>query len=474
MATADMTQSKQRRRVAVATFVGSTVEWYDFFIYGAAAALVLNKLYFPEFDETVGTLLAFVTFAVGWLARPLGGVIAGHYGDRLGRKKMLVLTMLCMGSATFLIGLLPTYAQIGMTASLLLLLCRIIQGLAVGGEYGGSVVMALESAPAGRRGLWASIPQAGVPFGLVLGTGSFYLVSTLPESQFMSWGWRVPFLLSAVLVVVGMMVRLRVEETSVFAQVSNAEETRRIPAVEVLRNYKGRVLLLMGAHIAPNSFFYLCATFIVAYGTNQVGFSSSQVLLAVAIAGAVAVVMIPVYAGLSDRVGRKAVYIGGLIALGVLAYPFFLLANTGNLVLLIIALVLMLSLAHAAVYGAQAAFFSELFPTSVRYSGLSLGYQVAGAIFGGPLPAIGTALVAALSGAPWLFAGYLVIAALVSIASAAALPQNTTEDVDALSKEVKPQDVSSRSTDAVDDLSTHLAVAGTDGVDSNRSTRRDT
>ena len=425
----------QARRVSVATFIGSAVEWYDFFIYGTAAALVLNKVFFPEFDAAVGTILAFVTFAIGWLARPIGGLIAGHFGDRLGRKRMLVITMLVMGISTFAIGLLPTYGQIGVAASILLLLARIAQGLAVGGEYGGSVVMALETAPKGRRGLWASMPQAGIPAGLVLGTGAFFVVASLPKAAFLEWGWRVPFLLSAVLVGVGLFVRLRIEESRTFQQVAGSEDDpKRIPAVEVLRNYKGRIVLLMLAHIAPNSFFYLSATFIIAYATGTGSYTSQQALAAVAIAAALEIFTIPLFAALSDRVGRKPVYIGGLIGLAILAFPFFLLVNTGSFGLLVLALILVLSIAHAAVFGPQASFFSELFPTSVRYTGLSMGYQIAGALFGGPLPAIGTALVAVLAGAPWLFAGYLVLTALISIVGAAVLPQNRSDDVDALTK----------------------------------------
>jgi len=429
-----LTSAQQGRRVAVATFIGSTVEWYDFFIYGTTSALILNRLFFPEFDPLVGTLLAFTTFAIGWLARPIGGIIAGHFGDKIGRKSMLVLTMLTMGVATFVIGLLPTYDSIGVWAAVILLGLRLIQGLAVGGEYGGAVVMALESAPEGKRGLWASLPQSGVPFGLFLGTLVFIPIAALPEEQLLSWGWRLPFLLSAILVVVGLFIRLRVVESAVFKKAQQEDNVTRTPALEVLRHYPGRVLLLMVAHIAPNTFFYTFATFIIAFAVGTGQYTGTQVLSAVAIAAAVEVVTIPMFAALSDRVGRKRVYISGLVALAVITVPFFALVLTGTYWLLILALVVALSFAHAAVYGPQASFFAEYFPTRVRYTGLSMGYQIAGAIFGGPLPIIGTALVAAAAGSPWIFVIYLVGAAIASIIGASFMTENRDDDLNAIAK----------------------------------------
>jgi metabolite-proton symporter len=410
------------RRVAIAALIGSTVEWYDFFIYGTAAALVFNKLFFPEFSPVAGTLLSFATFAVGWLARPLGGIIAGHFGDRVGRKQMLVATLLLMGVSTTLIGALPTFDQIGVTASLLLVLLRILQGFAVGGEYGGGVVMAFEHSPAGRRGLWACWPQMGVPLGLICGTVVFLAISGLPDEQFMSWGWRVPFLASITLVLVGLVIRLGVTESAAFQDAKKRGDVARTPLVEVLRTHPRRVLLLVLAHMGPNTFFYTFATFVLSYATTNLDFDRSDVLRAVAVGAAVEVVAMPAFAVLSDRIGRRPIYIGGLLALAITAVPFFLLLDQRSVALLTVALAVAFGLAHGSVYGTQPSFFSEMFPARVRYTGLSLGVQVAGALFGGPLPMIATALVSAQSGRPWIFAGYMILTALISAVAAYASP----------------------------------------------------
>lgn len=417
--------SRQSRRVAVATLIGTTVEWYDFFVYGTAAALVLNKLFFPGFSPTAGTLLAFATFATGWLARPVGGVLAGHFGDRVSRKTMLVITVVGMGVATMLVGVLPTYAAVGVSAPILLVVLRIIQGLAVGGEYGGAVVMAVEHAREGRRGLAAAWPQMGVPGGLVLGTAVFYAFTTMSEDAFLAWGWRIPFLLSFVLVLVGLVIRLKIVESPAFVDAKEQEAVVRVPLFEVLQRHPRRLLILIAAHIAPNTYFYTFATFILAYATTQLDFDSSTVLVAVSVAALVETLTLPAFALLSDHVGRRPVYIIGLLFLAACAFPFFLLAGTGNTLLLFVGIAVCLGVGHSAVYGTQASFFSELFPTSVRYTGLSLGYQVAGALFGGPLPIIATALVAVLGGRPWLFAGYMAVVALISALAAYVAPETS-------------------------------------------------
>ncbi|MBY3988765.1 MHS family MFS transporter [Rhodococcus fascians] len=408
-------------RVAVATLVGSTVEWYDFFIYGTAAALIFNRLFFPEFSPVAGTLLSFATFAVGWLARPLGGIVAGHYGDRIGRKKMLVFTLLLMGFATTAIGLLPTYEMVGIWAPILLVTLRVLQGFAVGGEYGGGVVMAVEHAPEGRRGLWGCWPQMGVPLGLILGTVVFLLLNRLPEEDFLSWGWRVPFLFSIVLVVLGMVIRLSITESPSFAHNADAGNVARMPIVEVVRVYPKQVVLLILSHMGPNTFFYTFATFVLSYATTTIGFDRQTVLIAVAIGAAVEVVAMPYFAILSDRIGRRPVYVGGLVALALSAAPFFLVLDQRNGVYLTIALAIAFGLAHGSVYGTQPSFFAEVFPARVRYTGLSLGVQVAGALFGGPLPLIATALVAAGNDRPWIFVGYMIATATISAIAAAAL-----------------------------------------------------
>jgi MFS family permease len=380
--------------------------------------LIFNQLFFPDFSPLAGTLLSFATFAVGWLTRPLGGVIAGHFGDRVGRKKMLVFTLLLMGFSTTLIGALPTYESIGVLAPILLVTLRILQGFAVGGEYGGGVVMAVEHAPEGKRGLWGCWPQMGVPLGLILGTFAFLLLNQLPEEAFLSWGWRIPFLFSIVLVLIGMFIRLNVTESPAFADNVDAGNVAKMPIVEVIREHPKQVLLLVLAHMGPNTFFYTFATFVLSYATTTIGFDRQTVLIAVAIGATVEVIAMPYFAILSDRIGRRPVYIGGLIALGITAAPFFLILDQQNGVLLTVALAIAFGLAHGSVYGTQPSFFAELFPARVRYSGLSLGVQVAGALFGGPLPIIATALVAAGGGRPWVFVGYMVATAMISAVAA--------------------------------------------------------
>ena len=419
----------QTRRVALATLIGTTVEWYDFFIYGTAAALVLNQLFFPEFEPVTGTLLAFATFATGWLARPVGGVLAGHFGDRVSRRTMLVITVIAMGLATMLIGMLPTYATIGVWAPTLLVALRILQGLAVGGEYGGAVVMAVEHAPAGRRGLGASWPQMGVPAGLVLGTAVFYAFATMPEESFLAWGWRIPFLLSFVLVIVGLVIRVRIVESPAFQEAKKKEAVARLPLADVVRQYPGRLLTLIAAHIAPNTYFYTFATFILAYATTVLELPRSTVLVAVTVAALIETCTLPAFAHLSDRLGRRPVYIVGLLFLAASAFPFFWVVEQGTWGLFL-GIAVCLGLGHSAVYGTQASFFSELFPTRVRYTGLSLGYQVAGALFGGPLPMIATALVAAGGGTPWLFAGYMALTAVISAGAAYLAPETSRLDLD--------------------------------------------
>ncbi|NYI91831.1 metabolite-proton symporter [Amycolatopsis endophytica] len=416
------------RRVAVASLIGSTVEWYDFFIYGTAAALVFDQLFFPDFSPVVGTLLSFATFAVGWLARPLGGIIAGHFGDRIGRKQMLVVSLLLMGLSTTLVGALPTFADIGVAAPIALVTLRVLQGFAVGGEYGGGVVMAFEHSPAGRRGLWACWPQMGVPLGLIAGVVVFLAIGGLPDEQFLSWGWRIPFLVSIVLVVVGLFIRLGVTESKVFTEAKAAGEVARTPLAETVRRHPRQVVLLILAHMGPNTFFYTFATFVLSYATATLGFDRTTVLLAVAIGAAVEVVAMPVFAALSDRVGRRPIYIGGLLALAVTAVPFFWLLDQRSGLLLTVAMAVSFGIAHGAVYGTQPSFFSELFPARVRYTGLSLGVQVAGALFGGPLPMIATALVSAQSGRPWAFAGYMIATALISAIAARFAPDAVTAE----------------------------------------------
>ena len=398
--------------VAVASMIGTTIEWYDFFLYGTAAALIFNRLFFPTFDPLVGTLASFATYTVGFVARPIGGIVIGHYGDRIGRKSMLVLTLVIMGVATFGIGLLPTYAQVGPWAAVSLVILRLAQGFAVGGEWGGAVLMAVEHAPAGRRGFYGSWPQLGVPAGLLLSTAVFAQFARLPEDQFLSWGWRVPFLLSLLLVGVGLIIRLQIQETPAFTRLKTAQTEARRPIIELLRSQRKEVLLAMGARLAENGAFYIYTVFVLVYGTQKVGLDRQTVLNGVLIAAACALVAIPVCGALSDRLGRRPVYLFGASVTALFAYPLFWLLDTGSTILVWLALVVALVFAHSPMYGPQAAFLAELFGTRVRYSGASLGSQFSSVIAGGLSPFIATALLQFGRGA---LASYIIAMALVTI-----------------------------------------------------------
>ena len=390
-----MTSSRQGSitLVALASLIGTTIEWYDFFLYGTAAALVLNKLFFPTFDPLMGTLASLATYSVGFVARPIGGIVIGHYGDRIGRKSMLVLTLVIMGVATFLIGLLPTYATLGPMAAVLLVVLRLAQGFGVGGEWGGAVLMAIEHAPAGRRGFYGSWPQIGVPAGLMLANLVFSRFARMPQEQFLAWGWRVPFLISIVLVGVGLVIRLRILETPAFARVKESRAEARQPIVEVIRQYPREVLLAMGARLAENGAFYIYSVFTLVYATQHVHMLQSIVLNGILIAAALELPTIPLFGALSDRIGRRPVYLFGAIATAVTAYPLFRVLDTGSTPLVWLILVVVFLCSHAAMYAPQAAFLSELFGTRVRYSGASLGAQLASVLAGGLSPIIATELL---------------------------------------------------------------------------------
>ena len=417
------------RLVAMASLIGTTIEWYDFFLYGTAAALVFNRLFFPQVDALTGTLAAYGTYAVGFVARPLGGIIIGHYGDKVGRKSMLVLTLMIMGIATFLIGLLPTYEQIGPWAAVALVLLRLAQGFGVGGEWGGAVLMAVEHAPPGSRGFYGSWPQIGVPAGLLLSTAVFSIFSSLPEEQFLSWGWRVPFLLSILLVGIGLMIRMRILETPAFARLKEAAVEARQPIVEVLRKYPKQVLLAMGARVAENGSFYIFSVFVLTYATQRVKLDQQIVLNGILLGSACELVAIPLFGALSDRVGRRPVYLFGAGATALFAYPLFWMLDTGSTPLIWLALVIAFVFCHAAMYAPQAAFLSELFGTRVRYSGASLGAQLASVFAGGLAPFIGAALLRAGFGGGAI-ALYVIGLAAVTIVAVLAAAETSHAGID--------------------------------------------
>ncbi|MGS1093933.1 MFS transporter [Aquamicrobium terrae] len=409
---------KEVRRVVFASLIGATIEWYDFFLYGVVAGIVFNQLYFPTTDPLVSTVLAYATFAVGFVARPLGGVVFGHFGDRIGRKQMLVLTILIMGVATVLIGLLPTYAQIGVAAPIALLILRIAQGIGIGGEWGGAVLMAYEFAPENKRGYYASIPQIGLALGLCLSSGVVALLSLLPNEAFMAWGWRVAFVGSIVLIVVGLYIRLKVTETPAFAAVKEEQEEVKIPFAEMIRKYPRNILLGMGARYIDGVFFNVFAVFSIVYLSKYANVERTTALVLVCLSAIVMVVSIPVFGKLSDHWGRPKTYAIGSLLLALVTFPAFMMMGSGNLLWIGLALVVPFGIIYAMCYGPEAALFSDLFDVKVRYTGISFVYQFSGIFASGITPIIATYLIDFGDGTPWLLAGYVVFAALVSMVSA--------------------------------------------------------
>ncbi|MGI5282254.1 MFS transporter [Nonomuraea polychroma] len=410
-----MSNPVQLRRAVASSFLGSVIEYYDFLLYATASAVVFNKVFFSNLDPLVATVASLGTFATGYLARPIGGVVFGHFGDRLGRKRMLVLTMVLMGVASFLIGLLPTYAQAGVLAPIALVLLRVVQGIAVGGEWGGAVLMSAEHATGhatDRRGLWASFTNAGAPFGMVLSTGALSGTAAIVGNEaFLAWGWRVPFLISIVLLAIGLFVRTRVEETPVFSAAVK-ESASRAPLLDVLRDQPRTLLLGVGVGLAAFVAQGTLTTFLIAYGVGA-GFERQDVLNGLTLSSALAVLGILGWSALSDRVGRRPVVVAGALIMAVFAFALFPLVNTGSVALLTVALVLGQSIIHPMMYGPLAALYTELFSTRTRYTGASLGYQLAG-LGAGLAPVLFAQIQAA--GARSGGGGTLVVSAVIAAA----------------------------------------------------------
>jgi MFS family permease len=400
------------RRVALASMVGTSVEWYDFFVFGTASALVFGRLFFPTFSELAGTLAAFASFAVGFVARPVGGLIFGHIGDRIGRKTTLVLTLTMMGVATFLMGLMPTYATIGVWAPILMVALRFVQGLAVGGEWGGAVLMATEHSGGERRGFFGSFAQIGSAVGGLMSNGMFLLVRQLPGDDFLSWGWRVPFLVSIVLVFVGLFIRLRIMESPIFAKIKETRRLVKVPAIELLRFDARNVLLAAGLYMAHGTLFYAMTVYTVAYTSTVFGFAQDTYLIGVTIAGAVQCLTIPMYGALSDKLGRRPVIIFGTLFIIAFATPLNFMITSQIPVLIWLAVVIGICIGHNAVYSPTAALYSEMFPAHVRYSGASLGYQLGGAI-AGFVPLTAASLVGHAGGAYWPIAALIAGGGLI-------------------------------------------------------------
>src|SRR3954451_19745306 len=433
MTSTAMATQRSPRKVIVASLIGTSLEWYDFFLYSTAAAVVFNKLFFPEASPATGTLLAFTTAAVGFFAGPLGGIVFGHLGDRRGRKQVLVITLLTMGIATVLIGALPTYASIGPAAPLLLALLRFVQGLGLGGEWGGAVLMTLEHGAADRRGLNASWPQVGVPMGNLLAAGALgVLGAVLSEDAFLSWGWRIPFLLSGLLVLAGLWIRMTIAESPLFTELERTGTKAKLPLLEVLRRHPRGLLIAMAARIGTDVAFYTFTVYSLVFITGTVGLPRSVGLTAVLVGSACQLVLIPLFGGLSDRFGRRPVYAAGAIAAAAWAYAFFPLLATGSTPVIVLAVAVAL-LTHAAMYGPQAAFIPDLFSPELRYSGASMGYQLAGVLGGGIAPIVAIALVEA-TGTAYSVSVYVLAMVVLTLIALAVAPETSERSLRAGSK----------------------------------------
>ena len=406
---------RKNKKVLIASLTGSAIEWFDYFLYGTAAALVFNKIFFPMVDPVIGLILSYLSFSLTFFIRPIGGVLFAHIGDRIGRKKTLVLTLSLMGGATVMIGLLPTYEMIGMWAPALLILMRIIQGMGIGGEWGGALLLAYEYAPEKRKGFFGSIPQAGVTIGMLMATFIVSLMTLFSEEDFLSWGWRIPFLLSSVLVLLGLWIRKDIDETPDFQKVKASGQVAKAPLRDTLKHHWREVLIAAGLKVVETAPFYIFSTFVVSYATTTLTYQKSQALEAVTLGALVATIMIPLMGLLSDKIGRQRMYATSVFILGLFIVPWFMLLNTGTTWGIVLATVIAFGVLWAPVTAVLGTLCSEIFSANVRYTGITLGYQLGAALAGGTAPLIATGLLAKYDG-DWVpVAWYLAVTVTISL-----------------------------------------------------------